>query len=125
MEQLYSARNLKFVGPLSFQQGLLIYFSTRSKVASNILCNLSPSRSYRTITNWINEQTQEPLQPPTVDHISFFDNTQIIGKTHQLDQKVRSSVITTLIHINLRNTPIYSKTLTSPLQGGFKISRSP
>ncbi len=71
---VYCARNEKFVGPVSFAQGVLVYFCTRSKTACNILANISPSGSYHTIVNWINEKSNHSLAPPTVDHITFFDN---------------------------------------------------
>ncbi len=126
MEQLYGAMNWKIVAPLLFNQGLLPSFSTCSKVACNILSNLSPSGSYRTTSNWINGQTEESLKPPAVDHI-VFDSSEIIGKAHhiQLDQYVRTSVIIIRIHINLSNTPSYNETLNSPVQDDCKTSGGP
>ena len=75
IELLYSARNLKFVWPLAFSQALVVYFTTRSKVATNIIANASASGSYRTISNWIADNSTMSLKPPVDDHIIFFDNT--------------------------------------------------
>ncbi len=57
-----------------------------------------------------------PPPPPTGDLVTFYDNNQVIGKTHHvsLNNKVRSSTITTAIHIPSRGQPLQQDPTLSP-----------
>ena len=106
LENMYHARNRSFIGPTSFKAHILAYFHSKSKSTSHILGQFGPFGSYTALHKWLNEQGKVPLPTPNTDIISFFDNNQVVGKTHHvsLNSTVKSSTITTIIHIHARNT---------------------
>ena len=116
MEHVYYMRNERFVGPSAFAKTLMVYFSSRSKFAVNVLSKNGPYASYRTLMNWIEEQGSVPLAAPETDVITFFDNNQIIGKTHHIsiNNKCQTSTITTGIHISTEGPQIQHVKELSP-----------
>lgn len=109
LEHIYHCRDRHFIGPLSFKRAIEIYFTSKSKTSCSILSKAAPFPSYQTLLTWLSNQGKDPLMCPNGDTITFFDNNQIIGKTHnvKLNQTVKSSVVTTLIHISSPLTSHY------------------
>lgn len=104
MHQIHHTRCLTFTSPLCFSNNLVLYFLTKSKKAVNLWGSLGPYGSYTTLMKWLSRQSMQPLQRPVDgDVITFFDNNQVVGKTHRVkvQQKVPISVITTSIHIKV------------------------
>ncbi len=108
MEHVYYMQNERLMDPSAFGKTLMVYFASRSKFAVNVLSKNGPYASYRTFTNWIEEQGSVPLAAPETDVITFYDNNQIIGKTHHIsiNNKCQTSTITTGIHISTEGPQI-------------------
>ncbi len=106
MENIYHTRNHNFIGPSSFKAHLLSYFHCKSKSASTILSKFGPFGSYTTLLNWLAQQGTQPIAAPDTDILTFVDNNQNIGRTHHisLNSTIKSSTITTLIHIHAQGT---------------------
>ncbi len=101
LEHLYYVQNRRFVGKTCFARNLMVYCSTRSKQSVDILASDGPYGAYATVTHWLRQQGKHRLTAPEGDIITYFDNNQVVGKTHHitLGNKAPSSTITTTIHI--------------------------
>ena len=84
LEQMLHTCNMGFVGPVSFKLNMLVYFSSKSKTACNILSRNGPFGSYTTILNWLNDQGHNAITAPQGDIITFFDNNQVVGKNYKI-----------------------------------------
>ena len=77
VETIYFLCNLNVILPYSFLSDLIQSLVSGLKTVTRINSKFIPSCSYPTIQLWLEEQGKEPLETPSGDIISFFDN---IGK---------------------------------------------
>ena len=97
LESIYRLCDSKFIGPWSFMQNLIVFASSKSKIACNVLGSAVPGAKYSRVSSFLNEveSRKEPVCPEG-DLIFMFDNEQVIGKSWNVSatHKVKSSVIT-------------------------------
>ena len=80
-------RNLNFIGPYSFSQGLLKWAFSGSKSAHSLDGTTSASGSVTTLRTWMKESVKNPnaiFDSGDVD--VFADNTQCKGKTSKVKE---------------------------------------
>ena len=77
VEAIYFLRNLIVILPYSFLSNLIQSLVSGSKTLTRIKGKVIASGSYPNIQSWLEGQGKEPLETPSGDIISFFDN---IGK---------------------------------------------
>ena len=75
-EQLYSLTGPLSVSPFSFLQNLVIYSSSNSKIAVNLVGNTIPGGTYSTVKKWLDNISTKPLESPPGDCFVAFDNDQ-------------------------------------------------
>ena len=81
----------------------MCYSFTNSKSYLAFLGGRSPGGSYTYISNWLKEQSQEPLTYAHGLIKSAFDNSQKVGKTYLITETntVKTSVIASYLWITL------------------------
>ena len=102
IDSIYKARNLSLITPLCFSNNILSYCASGSRFICDIYNSVSPAGSYTSVRKWLNSQSCEPPPPvPNADTITFFDNSQVIGRNWRVcyNYKSKASVITTVLHI--------------------------
>ena len=95
-------RNLSFVAPFCFRKCLELYFVEKRKSVLSIMGSTGPYGSYPTVIAWLNIYAGEVLVCPSCNIITYFDNSQVVGKSWnvKVDNKVKQSVITMNLHIS-------------------------
>ena len=101
VENIYSCISSKVVLPNHFVENLLCYSLTNCKSYLNFLANRTPGGGYSYISNWLRNQSKEPISFPIGLVKTVFDNSQKIGKTYLISStnKVPSTVITSQLWI--------------------------
>ena len=94
IELIYYCANSRTVFPNSF---------TNCKSCLSFLGSRSPWGAYMYVTNWLKQQSKEPLKYPKELVKSVFDNNQKVGKTYLISETniVPTSVITSYLWITL------------------------
>ena len=130
LKNIYYLRHRNVVLPLNFAISLIVYSLTRSKLSLQAINKTGPCGSYSTIQTWLTN-TSENVKLNGENKVSilhdvqkFIDNCQVIGRTWNvhLNNKVKASVITNIIHITpsqLANPPIQSLPDLSPSRWQF------
>lgn len=125
LEGIYYLRHRNVVLPLSFATSLIVYSATRSRLALTLLNKLGPYGSYTTCKSWL-KSTSKAIRDSGKNKVSvlkdvqtFINNCQVVGKTWNvhLNNKVKASVITTVIHVipeSQAQPPIQSNPDLSP-----------
>lgn len=77
---------------LCFMENLLMYNTTNSKQAANLLGDSGPYGHYDAVRLWLSQQSMDPLPFPEKDCVVISDNNQVIGrswniKVHRKQQK--------------------------------------
>ncbi len=108
LEHLLLCAESAFCRQTCFARNLMVYSSTRSKLPLDILATDGPYGAYANVTHWLQQQGKNRLTAPEGDIITYFDNNQVVGKTHHitLGNKAPSSTITTTIHISTHGPAI-------------------
>ena len=104
VEAIYFLRNLNVILPYSFLSNLIQSLVLGSKTVTRINWKIIPSGSYPTIQSWLEEQGKEPLETPSGDIISFFDNIgKYVIKNYRVWSKKSKTadIISTVLHIAL------------------------
>ena len=103
VEIIYSCINNRLVLPNHFIENLLCYSLTNCKSFLNFMSTRSPGGGYTYITNWLRDQSKDPIKFPSGLVKCVFDNSQKIGKTYLISttNTVPTSVITSQIWITL------------------------
>ena len=116
IESIAHLRNQRYVGPQSFVKSALLYLTSHSKAAINVLAKDTPYASYPCLIAWLEQQGKFALETPKADLISFINNNQIVGRTNhiKIHNKVPSSTITTAIHIQTEGPTIQQEENLSP-----------
>lgn len=86
---------------LCFMENLLMYNTTNSKQAANLLGDSGPYGHYDAVRLWLSQQSMDPLPFPEKDCVVIFDNNQVIGRSWNIkvNNKSRSSTVTTICQI--------------------------
>ena len=98
IEDVYYLRNLNIIMSISFGLNLFTFFVTGSKTAIAYNGASSPSGGYSSILSTLNDITLKPLDCPSGDVDTFFDNCQVVGKNYHVHlQATPVSVITSIV----------------------------
>ena len=109
VEAIYFLRNLNVILPYAFLSNLIQSLVSGSKTVTRINRKVIPSGRYPTIQTWLEEQGKEPLETPSGDIISFFDNIgkYVIKNYCVWSKKCKTAdIISTVLHIVLNTENI-------------------
>lgn len=86
---------------LCFMENLLMYNTTNSTQAANLLGDSGPYGHYDAVRLWLSQQSMDPLPFPEKDCVVIFDNNQVIARSWNIkvNNKSRSSTVTTICQI--------------------------
>ena len=104
VEAIYFLHNLNVTLPYSFLSNLIQSLISGSKTVTRVNSKVIPSGSYPTIQSWLEEKGKEPLESPSGDINTFFDNIRkyIIKNYHVWSKKNKTAdIILTILHIAL------------------------
>ena len=102
VEQLYAARNLLFVGPVSFGSSVVKWTFSGSSTAHTIDSTASACGSVSTLKKFFAESASTPNLCPSGDIHIFADNTQRKGRTSRVkeDGTTPIGIATNVVFIN-------------------------
>ncbi|CAC5420400.1 unnamed protein product [Mytilus coruscus] len=77
----------------------------QKQLVVDLLGNTNPAGHYKTVTNWVKEQSSHPTELPSCDLMNVFDNEQVIGKTWSIKpkNKIAISIITNKAFMELQS----------------------
>ena len=70
--------------------------ATQSCMCINLNGKTGPARSYKTVSKWLVSQSTKELDFPQSDCMVAFDNDQVVGNSWRVDNKVKSSCVTSI-----------------------------
>ncbi len=116
IESIAHLRNQRYIGPQSFVKSALLYLTSHSKAAINLLAKDTPYASYPCFIAWLEQQGKMALETPKADLLSSIDHNQVVGRTHhiKIHNKVPLSTTTTAIHIQTEGPTLQQEENLSP-----------
>ena len=82
LESIYRLCDQTFIGTWSFMQKLVVYSSSKSKIACNIFGTVVPGGKHSKVSLFLGDIDSNVKQEcPEGDIIFMFDNKQVIGRT--------------------------------------------
>lgn len=96
VEHFYLLSYPKFISPLSFLLNVCSYALSGSKSIVDMYGNASPAGHYKTVTQWLRDQSTPEVETPDGNILNVFDNEQVIGRKNQIKpgSKTEMSIIT-------------------------------
>ena len=131
IESVMYTKDLNFVGPLNFSEGIVSNNITGSKTDAMLRGATSPAAGYNTIIKWHQLLQGVSTKPPESDIVVVIDNDQTVSKTYRvkLNSKCTSSVIITVccieppVSLNIENrVDLIPQNWASPIQYGKAVA---
>ena len=106
LENIYGLENFNWVLPISFSSNFIQSVISGSKTVTEMNGKLSPGGGYSTFLKWFTENGKIPLESPSGDIVTFFDNIgKYIYKLYQISKNKAptADIITTTLHLVLED----------------------
>jgi hypothetical protein len=109
IDDLVAQHCAHFCGKYHMLKAVLVYTTTHSRTAVEIISHSSAFPSYTTVRNWFLELGGNRIEPLDVterkDLVIAFDNNQVVGKTWRISSHGQPiSVVTTRIGVSLEGS---------------------